>query len=80
MKFREYTKGLLDADLIQVYKECQELQATGVLGTGKVRELARLYKEIYHLNEINLSIIEKEIYFEMARRYFDVISNKEEQI
>lgn len=71
MTFREYLQQVSDKDLIKAFEEYQELASTGVLHGGVSREFLRKCEEIYGA-EFTLNFIEKEVYYEMGRRYYEL--------
>ena len=73
MTFREYMQTVDDATLLKALEEFQESMDTGVLPNGEARKLWKKYEEIYN-TKFSYSNIEKEVYYEMAMRYY-VIQN-----
>lgn len=71
MTFREYLQQVSDKDLIKAFEEYQQLASSGVLPDGVSREFWRMCEEIYGA-EFTLNFIEKEVYYEMARRYYEL--------
>lgn len=70
MIFREYMQQVNDDVLLKAFEELQELQQSGVLSEGEVKKFRRKYKELYSCADASISIIENEVYFEMAMRYY----------
>lgn len=71
MTFREYMQGIEDKTLLKAFEEFQDCMDTGVLEDGEARKLWKKYEEIYS-TKILLKDIEKEIYYEMAMRYYEI--------
>nr|WP_024835462.1 hypothetical protein [Clostridium sp. 12(A)] len=69
--FREYMQKLSDQQLIDAFGELQDSQSLGILKPGgEVRRLMGVYKDFYSTTEPSISTVEKEIYYEMAMRYY----------
>lgn len=60
-----------DSKLLEAFEELQECMDTGILVDGETRQLKRKYEEIYDTH-FSLKDIEKEIYYEMAMRYYGI--------
>lgn len=58
--------------LLRAFEELQVLKSTGVLTNGKIKEVWNECKNLYQVN-FSLDFIQKEIYYEMAKRYYDEI-------
>jgi len=69
MTFREYMQKINDSRLFKAFEELQECADTGILADGETRQLKRKCEEIYDTH-FTLKDIEKEIYYEMAMRYY----------
>lgn len=70
MNFKEYIQSLPDNYLYKAYEECIQFQDTGFLIDGNVRELYSQWKLMYN-DTISVDVIEKYIFQEMARRYYN---------
>lgn len=73
MTFREYMQNVDDTILLKAFEEFQECMDTGVLPSGEARKLWKKYEEIYN-TKFSYKDIEKEIYYEMAMRYYGIMS------
>ena len=71
MTFREYMQTVDDTTLLKAFEEFQESMNTGVLPNGEARKLWKKYEEIYN-TKFSYSNIEKEVYYEMAMRYYGI--------
>ncbi len=71
MTFREYMQKIEDSRLLKAFEELQECTDTGILSDGEVRLFKRKYEKIYDAH-FSLKDIEKEIYYEMAMRYYEM--------
>ena len=68
--FREYMQKIPNEQLMNAYEELQDMKSTGVLQGDTVRGFIGVYRDYYHTAEASISIVEKEIYYEMAMRYY----------
>lgn len=68
--FRDYMQKLSNEQLKNAFEELQDLQDTGNLKSGVVRGLIGVYKDYDPTSEASISIIEKEVYYEMSMRFY----------
>lgn len=71
MTFRKYMQNVEDSRLLKAFEELQECSDTGILTDGETRQLQRKYEEIYDAR-FPIKDIEREIYYEMAMRYYEI--------
>lgn len=68
--FKEYMQNLPNEQLLVAFEELQETKSTGVLDGDVARGLIGVYKDYYPTADASISIIEKEVYYEMAMRFY----------
>lgn len=78
--FRGYMQKLSNEQLMIAFEELQDLQDTGILQNGVVRGLIGIYKDYYSAADASISIIEKEVYYEMAMRFYTKTNNIIDQL
>ena len=68
--YLEYMKGIDDKDLLIAFEECQSCRETGILVSGKARQIMNRWTEISGSNTFSPMVIMQEISNEMAKRYY----------
>jgi hypothetical protein len=73
--FKKYMQNLSNERLMKAFEELQDMISTGVLEGDVTRGLIGVYKDYYPTADASISIIEKEVYYEMAMRYYAKTNN-----
>lgn len=72
--YLEYMEGIDDRDLLTAFEECQLCRDTGILSSGKAREIMNKWTELSGSNAFSPMVIMQEISNEMAKRYYKMKS------
>lgn len=68
--YLDYMASIGDDDLLVVFEECQSCRETGILSSGKARQIMNRWMELSGGNNFTPMVIMQEISNEMAKRYY----------
>ena len=68
--YLKYMQSIDDKDLLVAFEECQSCRETGVLVSGKARQIMNRWAELSGSNTFPPMVIMQEISNEMAKRYY----------
>lgn len=71
-EYLEYMSSIDDKDLITAFEECQSCRETGILASGKARQIMNRWTELSGSNIFTPMVIMQEISNEMAKRYYKI--------
>lgn len=71
--FKKYMQNLSNERLMKAFEELQDMISTGVIEGDVARGLIGVYKDYYPTADASISVIEKEVYYEMAMRFYKSI-------
>lgn len=70
--YLEYMESIEDRDLLIAFEECQSCRETGILISGKARQIMNKWSELSGSNTFTPMVIMQEISNEMAKRYYKI--------
>ena len=73
-------QNLTNEKLMATFDELQDMKSTGVLEGDITRSFMGIYKDCYPTSDVSVSIIEKEVYYEMAMRFYARTNNIIDQL
>ncbi len=74
--YLDYIGSISDKDLLIAFEECQSCRETGILSSGKARQIMNRWTELSGGNNFTPMTIMQEISNEMAKRYYKLKISK----
>jgi len=74
--YLDYMGSISDEDLLLAFEECQSCRETGILSSGKARQIMNKWTELSGGNNFTPMVIMQEISNEMAKRYYMMKTTK----